>query len=78
MAMLTKLGCEDLISERVKNGATHQKIAAELQQLYGCAGMSARSVRRFCFDKNSHRSSQLNMHAVDDVVEQAVAQVITL
>lgn len=77
MAFLTELGCEDYISDRVRSGTTHQQIATELQQLYGCVGMSARSVRRFCSNKHIHRSSQLNTHDVDDLVEQAVAQVST-
>lgn len=76
MALLCDLGCEDFIRNRVKSGATHQEIAAELRGLYpGLPGLSGRSLRRFCFLKQIHRSSRLSSQSVDEVVEQAIAQV---
>lgn len=76
MAHLEELGCENLISCRVKQGCTHQQIALELQQLNpGVSGLSARSVRRYCCSKNIHHSSRLSIQEVDEVVECAVSQV---
>lgn len=76
MAILGELGCKDFIADRVKSGSTHQLIAEELQHLYpNLPGLSSRSVRRFCFSNNIHRSSQLSITEIDEVVEQAVAQV---
>lgn len=76
MSVLEELGCESLISAGVKGGHTHQQIALELQQLFpGYCGLSARSVRRFCFNRNIHRSSQLDAGEIDAIVEQAVFQV---
>lgn len=76
MALLEELGCESLISSRVRHGKTHEQISLELQQLYpGSSGLSARSVRRFCSQRNIHWSSQLDESELDSVVEQAVSQV---
>ena len=76
MAMLEELGCESFISSKVKHGHTHKQIALELKQLYpGHSGLSSRSIRRFCCEKNIHKSSQLNGSEIDTVIEQAVSQV---
>ena len=68
--------CSSFIADGIESGHSHQQIANELQHLYpGYHGLSARSVRRFCFNNKLHRSSQLSSQAVDEVVEQAVSQV---
>jgi hypothetical protein len=76
MTFLDELGCSDLVADRIDSGHSHQQIANELQHLYpGYHGLSARSVRRFCFNNKLHRSSHLSSQTVDGVVEQAVSQV---
>ena len=76
MSVLKELGCGDLISDTVREGATHQAIAAELRQLYPTLpGFSTRSVRRFCSNNEIHQSSNLCTQAIDQVVKQAIAQV---
>lgn len=76
MALLGELVCEDFVRNRINSGATHQEIATELRHLYsGIPGLSSRSVRRFCSGRQIHRSSQLCTQSIDEVVEQAVAQV---
>ena len=74
MATLREHGCGDLIADRVITGATHQQIAEELQHLHPniIPGLSSRSVRRFCLSKNIHRSSQLSITAIDQIVEQVL------
>ena len=67
---------EPHIRDRVNNGFTHQSIALELQQHYpSLRGLSARSVRRFCYNNQIHRSSRLSTNEVDDVVEWYVGRV---
>lgn len=73
---LEQLNCEDFIRDRIESKHTHQDIAAELQQMHpNTKGLSARSIRRFCAQKNIHFSSRLTESQVDQAVESAVAQV---
>ena len=67
---------EPHIRDRVNNGYTHQSIALELQQHYpSLRGLSARSVRRFCYRNQIHHSSRLSATEIDAVVERYVGQV---
>ena len=76
MALLSELGCENFVRDRVIGGATHKEVAAELRRRYpGLSGLSDRSIRRFCCINQIHRSSRLCVQSLDEIVEQAVSQV---
>ena len=41
------------------------------------SGFSIRTIKRFCADKNIHRTSRLNEDELDEVVSQSVRMVYT-
>ena len=75
-SIIGSLNCERLIRDMVENGNTHQTISLELQQLFpGFAGLSTRSVRRFCSSRSIHYSSRVSFQDLNHLVEQAVFRV---
>ena len=76
MSAISQLNCDSAIRDKVKAGFTHAAISAELQQAYpGVAGLSTRSVKRYCSNNDIHYSSGLSGEQVDELVERAVFQV---
>lgn len=74
---ISRLNCGSIIKDRVEARFTHAAIALELQQQFpGVSGLSERSVKRYCSANNIHYSSCLNQERVDQLVEQAVFQVL--
>ncbi len=59
--------------------ASHAQISEELIATYpGEKGFSERSVRRFCQDKNIHKTSRMSQPEVNRAVAQAVLKVSTV
>ena len=67
----------DLIRDLVvRRKLTHKQISEELQrQNPGVRGLSEMSVRRFCFNHDIHRTSQISDGELDCAVFKAVSQV---
>lgn len=78
-SVIRQLNLDTVIRERVRNGYTHEEIASELQRMNytrsTVAGLSKRSVTRYCSQNNIHYASRLRREELDDVVEQAVYRV---
>ena len=79
MIMAALSACEDLIRLRVSERRSYDVISSELQQLYPAVrrGLSSRTIRRFCSDRNIHYSSGICSEDLNTVVESNVSQVIT-
>ena len=66
---------EDFVRERISKGVTHSAISQELQQLYpGVRGLSERSVRRFCEERQILRRCPLTTEELEDCVAVAVSE----
>ena len=68
---------EDFIREKVeRDHATHDQMSQELTRTFpGERGFSARSVRRFCQEKNIHKTSRMSAPEVNSAVQEAVLKV---
>ena len=55
---------------------THRRLSEYLMRRYSnTRGFSIRTIKRFCADKNIHRTSRLNEDELDEVVSQSVRMV---
>ena len=76
MAALSALDCEDIVRLRVNERCSYDAISSELQQLHpGVNGLSSRTIRRFCSERNIHYSSRVTSEDLLAAVECNVAQV---
>lgn len=68
---------QDFIREKVeRDHATHHQISEELTSTFpGERGFSARSIRRFCQEKNIHKTSRMSASEVKSAVHEAVLKV---
>ena len=68
---------QDFIREKVeRDHATHHQISEELTSTFpGECGFSARSIRRFCRQKNIHKTSRMSASKVKSAVQEAVLKV---
>ncbi len=75
-SVIAALDCEAFIHQRIRDGYTHRDVSSELAQAYpGMRGVSTRSVRRFCAEREIHYSGRLSHQQVGELVEQSVSQV---
>ena len=75
MALLDDL--EDFIRNKIeKERWTHSRLSDWLQQAYpGEKGLSVRSVRRFCSEKDTHKTSRISGDSLNCVVTEAISKV---
>ena len=76
--MAKLLQFEDFIREKVeKEHWTHVKLSAFFHAQYpGDRGFSARTLERFCREKDIHKTSRLTNADLDECVSQAIAKVL--
>jgi len=73
-------GLEGLIKEKVEQDHwTHVQLSDFLKQSYpGVQGFSERSIRRFCHEKNIHKTARVTDTELDEAVSDAVSKVCSL
>ena len=65
-----------LIEQRVAEGSTHKRISQELQVYFpNLKGCSSRSVRRYCKNKDIHRTQRLNTSSLDTLLLWSIGKV---
>ena len=69
---------EHFVGEKVEiEKYTHKQLSDELQNsLPGERGFSVRSIKRFCSEKGIKKLCDIDDHKLDEVVSNAVLQVI--
>ena len=69
---------EDFIRVKIeRDHATHHQICEELTSTFpGKRGFSVRSIRRFCQEKNIHKTSRMPASEVKSAVQEAVLKVL--
>ena len=78
MAVQSIPGIEAILRQKVvEERKSYKEISVELRREYThlIRGLSARSIRRYCHEKDIHPSSRLTESQLDRVVSSSVAKV---
>jgi len=77
MTLDSIVGMQDFVRTKIeKERKSHRETSEQLQAMYpGIRGCSSRSVRRFCYHHEIHRTSRLKEEQLDRVVSASVRKV---